>query len=66
MTMTDDADAGAEPLRELDDSSGDCVGGRSRATPRAPDIDKIGAGRRPGGVFPALGLPIERTLQLDR
>jgi len=40
--------------------------GGAEPTPRAPDIDKIGAGRRPGGVFPALGLPIERTLQLDR
>lgn len=31
----------------------------------APDIEKIGAGRRPGGVFPSLGWPIERPLQLD-
>jgi len=29
------------------------------------DIEKIGAGRYPGGVFPSLGWPIERPLQLD-
>ena len=31
----------------------------------APDIEKIAAGRRPGGVFPSLGWRIERPLQLD-
>jgi hypothetical protein len=31
----------------------------------AYDIDQIGAGRLPGGVFPALDMPIEHPLQLD-
>jgi hypothetical protein len=32
----------------------------------AHDIDKIDAGRPPGGVFPALGLPVTNPLQLNR
>ena len=30
----------------------------------ATDIEKIAAGRRPGGVFPSLGWPVRRPLQL--